>query len=129
MRWHQHPPDPVEPDEHGEEYIEHYPVPRGSGTPSSFASRHNEFPPGRGHQGAAHDPATGEPVHGDGTTTEAKPSHWQQGAASGQDPAAADVAATRDDDDRYDEEPPRTVPEKRPPGALDDDEEQREVTR
>lgn len=129
MSWHQHAPDPVEPEEHGEEYIEHYEGPPGSGTPSSFAARHNEFPPGHGHQGAAHDPKTGDPVHGDGTAQETQPSHWDQGSASGQDPAAADVAALRDDDDLYDEEQSRIVPEKRPLGELEDDEEPHEATR
>jgi hypothetical protein len=129
MSWHQHAPDPVEPEDHGEEYIEHYEVPPGSGSPSSFASRHNEFPPGHGHQGAAHDQKSGAPVHGDGTASEQTPSDWQQAGASGQDPAAADVAAHRDDDDLYDDERSPVVPEKRASGELEDDEEQRDRDR
>lgn len=129
MSWHQHAPDPVDREGRGEEYIEHYEVPPGSGTPSSFSARHNEFPPGHGHPGAAHDPKTGAPVHGDGTADETEPSEWQQGAASGQDPAATDVAAHREDDDRYDEERAPVVPEKRSTGELEDDEQQRDAIR
>lgn len=90
MSWHQHAPEPdeaaVEP---REEYIEHYEVPPGSGTASSFASRHNEFAPTLGHDGAAHDPKTGAPVHGDGTPNEEPPEHWRRSAdesAEGEQP-------------------------------------------
>ncbi|GEK81396.1 hypothetical protein [Agrococcus baldri] len=98
MSWHQHGPDPDErkTDPEGE-YLEHYEVPEGSGSASSFATRHNEFPPGEGHDGAAHDPATGEAVHGDGTPNEALPAQWDEGEASGQDPAAHEVESGEDD--------------------------------
>lgn len=78
MSWHQHGPGPEERNpHHREEYEEHYPVPQDSGTASSFASRHNEFPPEQGHESAAHDPKTGAPVHGDGTPNEELPAQWQ----------------------------------------------------
>lgn len=73
--------------------VYHERSPADSGTASSFANRHNESPPGEGHESAAHDPKTDAPVHGDGTANEELPVHWQQGEASGQDPAATDVAA------------------------------------
>ncbi|MDR7234168.1 hypothetical protein D8Y24_02815 [Agrococcus lahaulensis] len=59
--------------------VYHEAPPADSGSASSFDTRHNEFPPGAGHDGAAIDPKTGKPVHGDGTPVEA-PSHaWPTG--------------------------------------------------
>lgn len=62
-----------------------------SGSSSSFATRDNEFPPDEGHQSAAHDPKTGEPVHGDGTPNVDLPEQWEQGDATDVDPAAKEV--------------------------------------
>lgn len=66
-------------------------APADSGSASSFATRDNEFPPDEGHQSAAHDLKTGDPVHGDGTPNVDLPEQWQQGDPSGADPAAKDV--------------------------------------
>lgn len=59
--------------------VYHERPPADSGTASSFANRHNEGPPGLGHESAAHDPNTGDPVHGDGTPNEEAPPHWRRG--------------------------------------------------
>lgn len=54
-------------------------APADSGSASSFDARHNEFPPGTGHAGAAVDAKTGQAVHGDGIPME-EPSHaWPAG--------------------------------------------------
>jgi hypothetical protein len=73
--------------------VYHQRSPADSGTASSFANRYNEGPPGEGHDAAAHDRKTGAPVHGDGTSIEEPPAHWQRGDSSGTDPAATDVGA------------------------------------
>ncbi|MCH1882512.1 hypothetical protein [Agrococcus sp. ARC_14] len=75
----------------------HEQAPADSGSAGSFATRHNEFPPGEGHDAAAHDPSTGAPVHGDGTPNAELPAQWAQGGdadqdgASGLDPAAQET--------------------------------------
>ncbi|WP_309068500.1 hypothetical protein [Microbacterium sp.] len=71
--------------------VDHQQPPADSGSAGSFASRHNEFAPGEGHESAAHDPKTGAPVHGDGTPNEALPAQWDKGEAEGQDPAAQET--------------------------------------
>ncbi|WP_405217836.1 hypothetical protein [Agrococcus sp. Ld7] len=74
-------------------------APADSGSASSFASRDNEFAPSEGHDSAAHDPKTGKPVHGDGTPNVALPARWEQGEASGVDPAAREVQAREPESD------------------------------
>jgi hypothetical protein len=63
--------------------VYHLRPPADSGTASSFASRHNEFPPTAGHESAAHDPVTGLPVHADGTPNEELPAQWREATSSG----------------------------------------------
>ncbi|SDR76550.1 hypothetical protein [Agrococcus carbonis] len=57
--------------------VYHQRPPDDSGTANSFATRHNEFPPTVGHESAAHDPRTGQPVHADGTPNEELPEQWR----------------------------------------------------
>lgn len=59
--------------------VYHQPPPRDSGSADSFDNRHNEFPPERGHQGAAIDPRTGQPIHGDRIPMEAPSESWPHG--------------------------------------------------
>ena len=58
-------PDEHHHDPHGIDPIYHEFPPDDSGTASSFNGRHNEFAPGEGHHGAAHDKRTHEEIHGD----------------------------------------------------------------
>lgn len=67
--------------------VYHQAPPADSGSAGSFDARHNEFPPGLGHPGAAHDPRTGAPVHGDGLPYEEVPRQWQS-LSDDQDPSA-----------------------------------------
>ena len=53
--------------------------PAGSGSASSFDTRHNEFPPGEGQPGAGVDPKTGQPMHGDGVPYETPTESWPAG--------------------------------------------------
>lgn len=66
-------------DSRGGDPVYHEAPPAGSGSASSFDTRHNEFPPGEGQPGAALDPKTHEPVHADGTPYEAPGEGWEMG--------------------------------------------------
>jgi hypothetical protein len=80
-------------------YHEHPPA--GSGTASSFDTRHNEFPPGEGQPGAAVDRKTHQPVHGDGMPYEEPGEGWEMGRDAEQpEQIGQEQQADLEDDER-----------------------------
>lgn len=57
-------------DAHGGDPVEQQAPPAGTGGADSFDSRHNEFHPSEGQEGAGVDEHTGAAVHDDGTQHE-----------------------------------------------------------